>query len=71
MQQGDQETVKVDPEAEISTPEGADANVTDATDQSLRKPVIDPFDNEQSDPKKSNAMSKFPAFPPQTLHAKS
>lgn len=60
MQQGDQDTVKVDPEAEASTPEGADANVTDAADQSLRKPVIDPFDNEQSDPKKSNAMSKLP-----------
>ncbi|PRQ25192.1 putative nucleolar complex protein [Rosa chinensis] len=53
---GDEKTVEVDPEAEISTPEGADANGTDATDQSLRKPVIDPFDNEQSDPKKSNAM---------------
>ncbi|KAL6217918.1 hypothetical protein ACLB2K_011135 [Fragaria x ananassa] len=56
VQQGDQDTVKVDPEAEVSTPDGADANVTDAADQSLRKPVIDPFDNEQSDPKKSNAM---------------
>ncbi|KAL6211100.1 hypothetical protein ACLB2K_016328 [Fragaria x ananassa] len=60
VQQGDQDTVKVDPEAEASTPEGADANVTDAADQLLRKPVIDPFDNEQSDPKKSNAMSKLP-----------
>ncbi|XP_050363990.1 protein NUCLEOLAR COMPLEX ASSOCIATED 4 isoform X1 [Argentina anserina] len=56
VQQGDQETVKVDPEAEVSTQEGVGANVTDSTDQSLWKPVIDPFDNEQSDPKKSNAM---------------
>lgn len=53
---GDDETVKDDPEVELSTPEGADANGTDAADKSIRKPVIDPFDNEQSDPKKSNAM---------------
>lgn len=59
VQLGDDETVKDDPEAELSTPEGADANGTDAADKWIRKPVIDPFDNEQSDPKKSNAMSKF------------
>lgn len=64
VQLGDDETVKDDPEAELSTPEGADANGTDAADKSIRKPVIDPFDNEQSDPKKSNAMSKFLPSPP-------
>ncbi|BBH09896.1 CCAAT-binding factor, partial [Prunus dulcis] len=49
-------TVKDDPETEQRVADGVDDTATASADKSVKKPGIDPFDNEQSDPIKSNAM---------------
>ncbi|KAM1345881.1 hypothetical protein FF1_035208 [Malus domestica] len=53
---GGDETVKDDPEAEQRVADGVDGTVTGSADNSIKKSGIDPFDNEQTDPMKSNAM---------------
>lgn len=49
-------TVKDDPETEQRVADGVDDTATASADKSVKKPGVDPFDNEQSDPIKSNAM---------------
>ncbi|XP_021811477.1 nucleolar complex protein 4 homolog B [Prunus avium] len=49
-------TVKDDPETEQRVADGVNDTATASADKSVKKPGIDPFDNEQSDPIKSNAM---------------
>lgn len=58
MQGGGGATVKDDPETEQRVADGVNDTATASADKSVKKPGIDPFDNEQSDPIKSNAMSK-------------
>ncbi|XP_068324445.1 protein NUCLEOLAR COMPLEX ASSOCIATED 4 [Pyrus communis] len=53
---GGGETVKDDLEAEQRAADGADGTGTGSADKSIKKSGMDPFDNEQSDPMKSNAM---------------